>query len=238
MQSVSFTCLIPFYNEGERLISVVRKLSQISVFSKILCVDDGSTDQSVSLLKQHFSQNPKVQWVSHSQNQGKADAIHFGLSSVKTTHVVLFDADLTKFSLKTLYQAIKIVQTHPKLESIILRQLNDPLLLRLLRFDTLCTGERIMKTSDLRNILSTHPKNYQLEIAINQYLFSQKKVTIWLPFYSTNVLKLTKWDMMTAFRKTFEFQTQLFSLTYAKLWLLFWPDSLIAFEKNIYSKKS
>ena len=52
---------------------------------------------------------------------------------------------------------------------VILRRVNSLPLLKLIRADTLLSGERIIKKEHLRKVLKSSVDGYQLEVAINQY---------------------------------------------------------------------
>lgn len=39
-----FSCIIPFYNKGGSLLSILTVFSHISYIKQIICVDDGSTN--------------------------------------------------------------------------------------------------------------------------------------------------------------------------------------------------
>ena len=74
MHKNSLTIAVPFYNEEDsiknfknQLDSLLNKLKDLSV--KVLLVDDGSYDDTYSLLHESFHMNEDVQLVQHSNNQ-------------------------------------------------------------------------------------------------------------------------------------------------------------------------
>lgn len=90
--------VVPCYNEeavlGElhrRLISV---LDQVGGSGEILYVDDGSADQTASMLRQLQHDEPRVRVVSLSRNFGHQLAVTAGLEHTSGDAVVIIDADL------------------------------------------------------------------------------------------------------------------------------------------------
>lgn len=229
MPQAQCSCLIPFFNEGQRLLHVLEQLTQISKLHSIICVDDGSTDQTADLVRQHF---PQVKVVGYSQNLGKSAAVSYGMRAITTSHVLLFDADLRDFSTTQLTTAIKTTLLRPKIEMVVFRQLNDPFLLRLLKFDILVSGERILKTKDLKQILTDHPQHYQLEFSINNYFLKHHKLVFWTPFQSNNYFKLSKWSLLTSLKKILQFQTSLWRAQYFYQLVKFNPVLLRRLEEN------
>ena len=48
------TCVIPFYNEENRILPVLSELLKINEFNEIILVDDGSTDNWWSIVKNYI----------------------------------------------------------------------------------------------------------------------------------------------------------------------------------------
>lgn len=160
-------CLIPYYNEGDRLNSVVDTALQCSNVNNVICVNDGST--IISTLPQH----PRLIQLKHHQNQGKSSAIRTGLTRVKTEYVFLIDADLIGLNPDMIRNCIKyVLKNRP--DMLVIRRINTLRLTKLLRMDLLEAGERILKSSDLTQILSSPISQYELEPAINMHFISRQ----------------------------------------------------------------
>lgn len=102
--------VVPSHNEAESLPflfeevdRVTRKMlqdhSDLSV--ELIVVDDGSTDQTLEVLKRYDSlQNQaaplafSLRWISFSRNFGKEAALYAGLANAKGDYVATMDADL------------------------------------------------------------------------------------------------------------------------------------------------
>lgn len=88
--------IIPFYNEVSRID--LEKFNQIfSVYSryKFLLVNDGSSDNTISILKQFQTNFLNVEILDLPKNIGKAEAIRSGVLSIsEADFVAYYDADL------------------------------------------------------------------------------------------------------------------------------------------------
>jgi glycosyltransferase involved in cell wall biosynthesis len=87
------TAIIPIYNEAENLPSLLISLQeQIYKYDlKIIFVNDGSTDNSKSLLNE--VNNTNIVCVNHSRNRGYGAAIKTGIKAAKTQYCVTIDGD-------------------------------------------------------------------------------------------------------------------------------------------------
>jgi len=186
----SCTCIIPFFNENERLLSVLQVISQVRGVRQIVCVDDGS-EKDISLqIKRQF---PKVQVIRSEINKGKADAISQGLKIAKEEYVLLLDADLRFLKLKEIETAVRKVMENSIIDMLILRRVNAPTQVKLNRGDTMFSGERILKRSDLEKVIQERkPDRFEIEIAINQYMIDNHKTVYWMPSSALNTYKILK----------------------------------------------
>ena len=95
---VQLSLVVPMYNEAEgvdvlfsRLLPVVRALS---VSWEIVCVDDGSRDNTVELLRLQHANEPRIKLVRLSRNFGKEAALTAGLAHAAGQMLIPLDADL------------------------------------------------------------------------------------------------------------------------------------------------
>jgi glycosyltransferase involved in cell wall biosynthesis len=184
-----FTCLIPFYNEGNRVLSVLKKVSKLEDQTEIICIDDGSSDKSSLKVKKLY---PRVKLIRLSINQGKSGAVKAGLKFVKTPNVFLIDADLQGIKISEFSRAMGLFVDNPDLDMIILRRTNDPVINPILAGHILLSGERIIKTKILKDVLAGQVKRFQLEVALNQYCLDNGKQVYSLPSAARNYFKVYK----------------------------------------------
>lgn len=90
--------LIPLYNEEESLrplfTEIKNALKNISIDYEIMFVDDGSTDNSLQIIKELAKANPKIRYISFRRNYGKSAALQIGFKAVTGDAVITMDADL------------------------------------------------------------------------------------------------------------------------------------------------
>jgi glycosyltransferase involved in cell wall biosynthesis len=82
------------YNHGEYLHrSVGAILSQSRPPDELVIVDDGSTDDSVSILEGYARDNPSVRLIRHPRNLGLNAAMDTGLAAVRSEYLYMAAAD-------------------------------------------------------------------------------------------------------------------------------------------------
>ena len=188
-----FTCLIPFYNEGNRVLKVLDKISQLKRQSDIICVDDGSQDGVYSKIKKDY---PWVKLVRLKANQGKTEAVAAGLTRVKTPYVFLLDADLRQISVKDFQAGLDWCRKEAKIDMLIFGRINDHFKSTLLAPHILLSGERIIKTKILKMVLRGSVKGFQLELALNQYCLDHHLTVVTLPSSAKTTLKIKKYGLV------------------------------------------
>ena len=93
------TLLIPCYNEQEvleqlwlRLNTILGEISAVSFV--ILFINDGSTDNTLHVIKKLAAQHPQISYLDLSRNFGKELAMIAGLDYADSDAVIIMDADL------------------------------------------------------------------------------------------------------------------------------------------------
>jgi len=90
--------LIPLFDEEESLIKLTNQINNvfetISPDYEIFFVDDGSTDNSLKVIKDLSRTNSKIKYISFRKNYGKSAALSVGFKNVTGDAVITMDADL------------------------------------------------------------------------------------------------------------------------------------------------
>lgn len=112
--------VIPVYNsEGtikRSVESVIKSLEKVTTDYEILCIDDGSTDNSLKILKELSSKNPKIR-VSHQDNSGAATARNKGLELSKGDYIAFNDSD-DEWIEDHFEILLNILKKHPEIDCI------------------------------------------------------------------------------------------------------------------------
>jgi len=97
-QTLEISIVIPLLNEEESLNELfqwIRKVMEENQFSyEVVFIDDGSTDQSWSVVEQLSDSYPQVRGIKFQRNYGKSAALQKAFEITKGTVVVTMDADL------------------------------------------------------------------------------------------------------------------------------------------------
>lgn len=98
-QSKKISVVVPFYNEGAGVVHFYQKISTIlnglSQYQfELVCVDDGSSDNTLAQLIELSKQDARVQVIEFSRNFGKEAALTAGIDFASGDAVIPIDADL------------------------------------------------------------------------------------------------------------------------------------------------
>lgn len=111
---MDISVVIPLYNEEESLPELTQWINRVmeeNRFSyEIIFINDGSTDRSMSVIKDLAENNPNIHAVSFSRNYGKSPALNTGFARTKGDVVITMDADLqdSPDEIPELYHMIKV----------------------------------------------------------------------------------------------------------------------------------
>ena len=96
--SPELSIVVPVYNEELNLARLFERLesvmAQLAANYEIVCVNDGSRDNTLQALIEHHQRNPAIKVVNLSRNFGKEIALSAGIDYARGTAVVPIDADL------------------------------------------------------------------------------------------------------------------------------------------------
>lgn len=110
---MDISVVVPLYNEEEslpHLIEWIERVMNENNFSyEVLLIDDGSKDNSWSVIENLMERNPNVKGVKFRRNYGKSAALNVGFERVNGDVVITMDADLqdSPDEIPELYDMIK-----------------------------------------------------------------------------------------------------------------------------------
>lgn len=98
LQLPVLSLIVPMYNEAEGINLFFKKvrdvLEQVTPLWEIICINDGSQDNTLACIKLLAEQDPRVRYLSLSRNFGKEAALTAGLHHTRGQAVIPIDADL------------------------------------------------------------------------------------------------------------------------------------------------
>ena len=97
MKDITLTAIVPIFNEEKYLLDSVTRLQKTNILNEIILIDNCSTDASLAIAQNLKEKDSSILVLQTKNNDGKASAVQLGLNFVKTSHVVIHDADLEYF---------------------------------------------------------------------------------------------------------------------------------------------
>ena len=95
---MNLSILIPLLNEDEsikELYTWIISIMKSNNYSyEIIFIDDGSTDNSWSIIEELASENLNVKGIRFMKNFGKSQALHAGFAKAQGDVIITMDADL------------------------------------------------------------------------------------------------------------------------------------------------
>lgn len=95
---MDISLVIPLYNEEESLPElhdwIVKVMKENDYSYEIVFVDDGSTDNSWSIVEELHKKNPHVKGIRFRRNYGKSAGLNVGFEAAQGDFVITMDADL------------------------------------------------------------------------------------------------------------------------------------------------
>jgi len=92
-KEMKISVILPVYNKAPFLVQCIDGiLAQTLDDIEIICIDDGSTDESLSILKKYEEKDNRIKLISQ-KNKGAATARNVGLSHASGEYLSILDAD-------------------------------------------------------------------------------------------------------------------------------------------------
>ncbi len=107
-QRITVSIIVPVYNAAEFLPRCLESILAQKGNFEVIAVNDGSTDQSLSILEAYAQKNPNLKIITQ-KNQGVSAARNAGIKAAKNKYVTFVDSDdwLEAGSLKDIMPLLK-----------------------------------------------------------------------------------------------------------------------------------
>jgi glycosyltransferase involved in cell wall biosynthesis len=96
--AIKLSIVVPMFNEATNIdaffAALIPAIEQVTDSYEVICVNDGSNDQTLELLKDRHRTNQRIKAIDLSRNFGKEAALSAGLYLSRGDAVIPIDADL------------------------------------------------------------------------------------------------------------------------------------------------
>ncbi|RPI79429.1 MAG: glycosyltransferase family 2 protein [Chloroflexi bacterium] len=86
--------IIPAFNEAKGIATVLEVLRQVESIDEIIIVNDGSTDNTLEIVRQSEKLDSRIRVISHEKNLGKGYAFFTAKAATQAPYLLALDADL------------------------------------------------------------------------------------------------------------------------------------------------
>lgn len=97
MSSIKYSIVIPLKNEEENIIDLIAELTpvmqQLKAPWELICIDDGSTDNTLTILQEAARKNSFLRILSFDRNYGQSSAFDAGFRHAQGEWVITLDGD-------------------------------------------------------------------------------------------------------------------------------------------------
>lgn len=95
--SINYSIVIPLKNEEENIKDLIHELCPVMALLQtsweLICVDDGSTDKTVEILKDLKKHLANLRIISFDKNYGQSSAFDAGFKAAKGDFIITLDGD-------------------------------------------------------------------------------------------------------------------------------------------------
>lgn len=174
VKKTKIVAIIPAYNEENTIKDTIENLLKINLISKVVVVNDGSTDKT-----QKIAEKMGVEVISFQKNHGKGFAIKFAIKKINFDYLVLVDGDLGKSSIEILKLIYPVINNETDLTIAKFQKPSKKGGIGLVKglakygvyiftgkkIDTTLSGQRVYK-KEVINSIRYIPNNYGIEVAM------------------------------------------------------------------------
>ena len=99
MEPPNYTIVLPAYNEGVRIGATLEKIlayvRQRGWHAEVIVVNDGSTDETAAIVREHAASDPALRLLENPGNRGKGYSVRNGMLHGSGDVLLFSDADLS-----------------------------------------------------------------------------------------------------------------------------------------------
>lgn len=170
MNKPTISAIIPCYNEGEYVVSLVKTLVDSKIFHEIILVDDGSKPKYSRI----YDQIMNIKIIHKKTNEGKDYAIKTGIENSSTDYIGIIDADLQNLTINHLKKIGEIFYNYDIL--YLIRGADIPIA-KFLGTTYITVGEHIIKRDLIEKYKEVlfSKEEWSFDNEINKIVINNKK---------------------------------------------------------------
>ncbi|MCI5220053.1 MAG: glycosyltransferase family 2 protein [Candidatus Electrothrix sp. LOE2] len=110
---MELSIIIPCYNEEGAVATTLKEIQakvNLDALSRIICIDDGSTDNTRMEIEKVAARNSAVKLVCHATNRGYGASLKTGIRHAQSELVIIIDADGT-YPIDNIKDLLKYAET-------------------------------------------------------------------------------------------------------------------------------
>ena len=94
---IHYSVIIPLHNEESSITDLIEELEPVmqslSQPWELICIDDGSTDQTKKVVSELCTIKPYLKLISFDKNYGQSSAFDAGFKAAKGSYLITLDGD-------------------------------------------------------------------------------------------------------------------------------------------------
>jgi len=215
--------IIPVFNEEKTVKGVIETVLASEVAFEIICINDGSSDLSLSVLKNFGN---KIELIDLGKNQGKGYTLAVGIKAAKGEIIVFLDSDHPNLSPDHVKDLVEPVLNQGFKAAIglalsgVTSKSYKLLLGLLIKMNVYTGGQRVYFKKDILPYLDQIAgTGYGAELFLNNLIVLEKVKFVPLNGLIT-INKNKKWPLSVAFKKWIVFNIELTKQVFKKLFNL------------------
>lgn len=167
------TAIVPVYNEERTVKGVLNVLVPDGVIDKLIIVDGGSTDKTLTIINKFKRKNIEI--IRLKKAEGKGDAVKIATKNIKSDVILFFDADLIGLKKEHIRKLLDSIIKENAAMVIGLRDKGNIIGNMIMPYFPLVGGERAILTKVFMKIRK-YPmiKGWGLESVMNDYCKKKK----------------------------------------------------------------
>lgn len=193
-----FSAIVPALNEGKAVGKVVSTLLESKKFKEIICINDGSTDDTLKILERF---GRKIILINNKKTKGKGTSVAKGIKKSTGDFLFFCDSDLINFTVEHIKKMLEPIEKGKTKVVFAVPALDDTG--RYARHEIFLAGERIYPRDALIPHISklTRTKGAGGSEVVLNTLFRKKEVTTVPLVGLKKPFKAVKWSSSMALKQ-------------------------------------